>query len=201
MARLSLEERRRNFIDAAIQVVANEGVARATTRRIAEVANVPLAGLHYCFETKEALFQAIFETSSTTGFEYGRRDLKPGIGLHQGIEVIAKGFFDWIHDNRSLQQAQFELVHWALRNPAYEHLARDLYQTFMDIIVEMLTEARRPDESGLDLRMLAKHLAALVDGHAMQWLALDNQFSAAADDSVRILQASVAAQLSKSVTA
>jgi AcrR family transcriptional regulator len=200
MARLSLEERKQNFIDAAIQVVAAEGVARATTRRIAEVAGVPLAGLHYCFQTKEALFQAIFDTSSSVGLEYGRRDVRPGMGLHHAVEVIARGYFDWIHGNRSMQQAQFELVHWALRNPTYAHLARDVYQTFLDATAQLLQEARQEHETGVDLEMMAKHIAALVDGHALQWLALDNMFSAAADDSIRLLQAAVAVQAPRPAT-
>lgn len=33
----------------------------ATTRRIAEEANAPLATLHYCFSSKEVLFAAVFE--------------------------------------------------------------------------------------------------------------------------------------------
>ncbi len=194
MARLSLEDRRQNFIDAAVQVVANEGVARATTRRIAEVANAPLAGLHYCFQTKEALFQAVLEASSTLGIEDGRRGISPGMGLRRGVEVVARGFFNWLRENRSMQQALFELCHWALRNPAYSHLVRDTYRNFLDSTVALLREARQEHETSIDLEMLAKHITALGDGHTLQWLALDNRFDDAIEDSIRLLQAAVVAQ-------
>ncbi len=192
MARLSLGERRQNFIDAAVQVVANEGVARATTRRIAEVANAPLAGLHYCFKTKEALFQAVFEVNARRGLEHGRRGVTPGMGLHRAVEVILRAHGDWRRANRSMQQAQLELYHWSLRSPEYKYLVRDAYQNFIAAIVEVLREARQAHETGTDLEMLAKHITALGDGHALQWLALDDRFGAAIDDAISAVQAAIA---------
>ncbi|WP_280447927.1 TetR family transcriptional regulator, partial [Nocardia cyriacigeorgica] len=49
------------MVAAAVRVIAARGVDVATTRRIAEEANAPLATLHYCFATKELLFAAVFE--------------------------------------------------------------------------------------------------------------------------------------------
>src|SRR5271170_769725 len=121
MARRSLEAQRQHFIDAAILVVANEGVARATTRRIAEAANVPLAGLHYCFKTKEELFEAIVESSTSVGLDWAGRDVAPGMGLQRAVEVILRGHLEWIVENLSMVQAQLELTHWALRSPDYRH--------------------------------------------------------------------------------
>ena len=197
MARLSLEERRQNFIDAAVQVVANEGVARATTRRIAEVAGAPLAGLHYCFKTKEELFQAVFEVNVALGVELGRREIQPGMGLHRAVEVILKAHCEWLSGNRSMQQAQLELCHWALRSPKYRHLIHDTYRSFIDATIELLRVARQEHERGVNLGMLAQHISAFGDGHVMQWLALDDAFGAAIEDSIRVLQAAVAAQVAQ----
>lgn len=43
MARVGAEVRRQDFIEAAVKVIAEYGVANATTRRIAAAANSPLA--------------------------------------------------------------------------------------------------------------------------------------------------------------
>ncbi len=194
MARLSLEERQQNFIEAAVQVVANEGVARATTRRIAEAANAPLAGLHYCFRTKEELFKAVFEVNIKLGLEYICHDLTPGMGLHGAVSVILKAHYEWLRGNRSMQQAQLELCHWALRSPAYRHLVHDTYRDFVNASAELLREVRQPHEIGIDLEMLARHISAIADGHILQWLALDEKFGDAIEDAIRILQAKIAAQ-------
>ncbi|MGV7637065.1 TetR/AcrR family transcriptional regulator, partial [Mycobacterium kansasii] len=42
-------------------MIAAHGVDGATTRRIADEANAPLATLHYCFSSKEELFAEVFQ--------------------------------------------------------------------------------------------------------------------------------------------
>ncbi len=61
MARIPAAERRAELVAAAVRMIAAHGVDGATTRRIAQDANAPLATLHYCFATKEVLFAAVFE--------------------------------------------------------------------------------------------------------------------------------------------
>src|SRR6185369_14533926 len=56
---LSAEARRQSIVDAAIEVIAAEGLQRATTRRIAEKADAPLGALHYCFKNKEELIKLV----------------------------------------------------------------------------------------------------------------------------------------------
>jgi AcrR family transcriptional regulator len=202
MTRLPMEERRERFIAAAITVVANEGVARATTRRIAEVANVPLAGLHYCFETKEQLFEAVVEASTKVGTDWAGRRVKSGMGLRAAVEVILKGHLQWILENRNMVQAQFELTHWALRHPEYEHLATREIRAYIDTTSQLLHKARQKHETEIDLEILAQHLIALVDGYAMQSLALKNGPSGAAVEyGILALQEAIAAEAPKSKTA
>src|SRR3954454_19035233 len=61
MAHIPMEVRRQQLVEAAMTVIAREGVDGATTRRIADEAGAPLATLHYCFQAKENLLLAVFE--------------------------------------------------------------------------------------------------------------------------------------------
>ena len=197
MARLSLESRRQKFIDAAIEVVARDGMAQATTRRIAEAANSPLAGLHYCFETKEDLFQAVFEACLNLELEDSKRKIEPRMGLQNAVATILGALDQWQDKNRSMQQAQFELFHWALRNPGCEHLARDAYETAVGGTAEQLKIARKDNEMGIDIEMLASHIVALSDGHGMQKLSEpESRGSPAISHAIRVLQESIAAEKS-----
>ncbi|MEU0265139.1 TetR family transcriptional regulator [Nocardioides sp. NPDC006303] len=179
MPHVPLRERQKKFVDAAIRVIAAEGVAKATTRRIAEVAEMPAASLHYCFHTKEELFQAVFEQALSEGPTKAGRDVIPGMGLRDGAAAVLRGYLDWMLLDRDLQQAQYELIFWALRNPDSRHLARQTYRSYIDATVELLSQARVPDEAGIDLEMLARQILATLDGHAMQWIALDDDRMAA----------------------
>ena len=51
---------------AAIEVIASEGLARATTRRIAEAADAPLGSLHYCFRSKDELIESVLARAAST---------------------------------------------------------------------------------------------------------------------------------------
>lgn len=55
MSYVDQETRRRQLVDATIEVIAAHGVDGATTRRIAEAAGAPLASIHYTFGSKEEL--------------------------------------------------------------------------------------------------------------------------------------------------
>lgn len=51
MHRMPLSERRDQLIDAAVTVIANQGLSAATTRAIVAEAGMPLASFHHVFES------------------------------------------------------------------------------------------------------------------------------------------------------
>ncbi|MGI5467153.1 TetR family transcriptional regulator [Streptomyces sp. CA-132043] len=59
MAYVSADTRREQLVEAAVQVIAHEGADGATTRKIADGAQSPLASLHYCFQNRENLLLAV----------------------------------------------------------------------------------------------------------------------------------------------
>jgi AcrR family transcriptional regulator len=52
---------RQALIEAAVEVIAAEGIVGATTRRITDAAGLPLGALHYWFATKGHLLEAVAE--------------------------------------------------------------------------------------------------------------------------------------------
>lgn len=189
---LPVADRRRQFIEAAIEVIANEGVARATTRRIAQQANAPAASLHYCFDTKEELFQAVFEHGSTDGVRHAGRDIRPGMGLSRAVEAILNGYLEWMLADKNLQQAQYELIFWALRSPTSRHLPQRTYRAYIDATNQLLREASTPEDVGANLEFLSRQIIAVLDGHALQWMALgDGAMTQVIENAIIEIQASL----------
>jgi AcrR family transcriptional regulator len=108
MAYLSFDERRRRIIDAAIEVIASEGLAATTTRRIAERAEAPLGSLHYCFRDKDELVQLIAERGAQMLI-----DAFAPVDAERGLEATIRDSIDslwrWYEDNIGLQLALTEL--------------------------------------------------------------------------------------------
>lgn len=70
------EEVRQKLIDGTIQVIANEGLDKATTKQIGIQTNLNEAYIYRCFDNKDALFSNVFEildreliTAITDNFE------------------------------------------------------------------------------------------------------------------------------------
>lgn len=174
MARLTSADRKRHFILAAIKVISEEGVAKATTRRIAEVAKAPAASLHYCFDSKEELFRASFEQTTREGLDILEPLVTPGMGLREGVSAIMFGFAQWIRDNPQVQMAQFELTLWSLRNADSRYLADVAYRRYLDGCAELLrrsakdTDATPSDEL---IESLTRLIIGALDGMSLQWLA------------------------------
>ncbi|MGG6383460.1 TetR/AcrR family transcriptional regulator [Paenarthrobacter sp. NEAU-H11] len=166
--------RRRQFVDAAIRVISREGVARATTRRIAEVAELPTASLHYCFATKEDLFHAVYETITAASFAEVGIGIRQAVGLHQGVVDILRSFADWSRRNRDMQLAGYELTMWSLRSSDSQHLAKRVYRRYLDGCAQLLREVRTEEELDVDIEALSGILIGVMDGQVMQWLSFDN---------------------------
>ncbi|MBZ4487550.1 TetR family transcriptional regulator [Microbacterium sp. cx-55] len=61
MRRLPYADRRAELVDAAIRVIAREGLAGASTRAIVAEADMPLGAFHYVFGTRDELITAVIE--------------------------------------------------------------------------------------------------------------------------------------------
>jgi AcrR family transcriptional regulator len=165
MAHIPTETRRQQFINAAVTVIARDGVDGATTRRIAGEADAPLATLHYCFQTKENLLWAVFEELA----EIVRADLEATVPEVQGPAEMAgqllnetlRGALAHPAGNR----AQLEIWLWAERND--EALAARLYDVYLDAWKKFLRETTPPLPEE-HVETVARVVLGLVDGLTMQ---------------------------------
>ena len=172
MARIPTEIRRQQFIEAAIEVIARDGVDGATTRRIADEAKAPLATLHYCFQTKENLLWAVFEQLADTV----RTDLEERIPQGQStasiaVQVLTETLLAAI-DRPAANRAQLEIWLWAERNDP--EVALRLYDMYVDVWRERFRGARNP-LSDDEIESVARVVLGLVDG-------LNNQLIAHGDE-------------------
>jgi AcrR family transcriptional regulator len=183
MARVPSAVRRQQFIDAAVQVIARDGVDGATTRRIAEEANAPLATLHYCFQTKENLLWAVFEQLA----ELARANIEASSARGQAASEIASLLLQdnvqWAIDNPEANRAQLEIWLWAERSNV--EFAVRVYNMFIDAWKGFLSTAT-PPLPDVELESLTRVIVALIDGFAMQFVTHG--------DSERVLQEVRAAQ-------
>jgi TetR/AcrR family transcriptional regulator, regulator of biofilm formation and stress response len=111
-------ERKSRILDAAIDVIAEHGVAGTTSRRIAAAADVPLGSITYHFTTLEDLLTQAFQRfaeSISPRYEARFDDVRDLPGFVAAVTSLISGDAD--QDAREWA-VSYELYLAALRNPA-----------------------------------------------------------------------------------
>ena len=174
MARVPTEVRRRQLIDAAMTVIAREGVDGATTRKIADEARAPLATLHYCFQNKENLLWAVFEHLA----ELVRNDLAQANGSDPAATALVSRLLretvQWAIENPAPNRAQIEIWLWARRNdPEFALRIYDMFiETWKGCLRQGLTPL--PEEH---LETLTRVFVAVIDGLCLQLITHGDQLA------------------------
>jgi DNA-binding transcriptional regulator YbjK len=142
--------RREALLEATLQIVADIGADAVTHRRVAEVAQLPLASTTYYFDSKEELLTAALELAAERDLVRlreiadERRRLPPS---PDDAVTAAMGPSGQPHDpaagRRSLL-ASYTLLLEAARRPALQDLTRRWTEAYLSTIAELLQRAGSP---------------------------------------------------------
>lgn len=162
--RRSVGERREQLVDATIEVLAEEGLARATTRRITDQAGLALGAFHYAFRSKDELLQAVIERVSTEveGVLQDAGD-QPMEDINEAVSSIVTGFWEFIEQSPRLQLAAYELTLHALREPALRDLAVKQYDRYTEAVAAAIDRVPGAP-TGQQRDDLARYVMATIDG-------------------------------------
>ncbi|HHW1564583.1 TPA: TetR/AcrR family transcriptional regulator [Pseudomonas aeruginosa] len=168
MARVGAELRRQDFVKAAVRVIAEHGVANATTRRIAAAADSPLASLHYVFRTKDDLLYAVYESL----FNLPQQVLEqvPAGTTPAGTAAeMLRQLVNWLTTNPDLARAQSELFFWTMRNKP--EMANKIYSVSIEATEQAIERAIGAQLDTTVLKAASRLLILLFDGLLIAWSA------------------------------
>jgi len=188
MARLSVDERREQFVRAAITVMSQEGLDRATTRRIADVAGAPQAALHYAFRDKEELLVAVVGEVTSEVERILRAAVDPGAGLEAAVRSASAAFWDHVVGDDGLQLMQYELSIHCRRTPGLEWLAEWQYNRYVMVAQDVFAAAADADPSvdDVDVAALSRFIVAATDGLILQYEVHHDRALAARDSALTV---------------
>ncbi|POH62414.1 TetR family transcriptional regulator [Cryobacterium sp. TMN-39-2] len=180
VTRIPAADRRSALVRAALRVVADRGVAQATTRAIVAEAGMSLASFHYAFQSRDELMVELIryvvaeeatavlpEPSSTES--QGQDDIQ---SLRQILRDGLQRYADHMSRDPLREKAMLELTQYALRSPELRHLAVAQYERYHALAAEALdTAARRSGSVWLHpVGEVARLLVSLTDGLTIAWL-------------------------------
>ncbi|MBB4981405.1 MULTISPECIES: TetR/AcrR family transcriptional regulator [Streptomyces] len=181
MARMPSAERRRQLVEAAIRAMTRDGVARTTTRSICAEAGVSLSVFHYCFDSKQALLEAAIETITGNYVARVKSAVEPGATLRETVRGALQTYWDHVTAHPGEHMLTYDLTQYALREPGFEHLARAQYEQYVASATALIDQVRevRELEPTVPVEVLARYLAAAIDGLTLQFLVLGDERAAA----------------------
>ncbi len=182
MGRIPTAERRAQLVAAAVDVMVEEGVERASTHRIAARAGVSQGIVHYAFEDKDALLAAVIEEvarrirdalAGASGTSPDGPDARPG-----SLADNLRAFWAHVEETPNLQLLQYELTTHAVRDQAKAWLARRQYEEYLAII-EAAFGATGHDLEPATRRRWSRLVLAALDGLILQWIVFRDHEAAA----------------------
>ncbi|WP_223547144.1 TetR/AcrR family transcriptional regulator [Pseudomonas sp. A-B-19] len=171
MARVGAELRRQDFVEATVKVIAEHGVANATTRRIAAAAGCPLASLHYVFHTKDDLLYAVYESLFNLPHQ-ALTNVPAGTTAAETTAEMLRQLVTWFSTNPDIAKAQTELFFWAMRNNP--EMASRIYAVAIEATEQAMEKAIGTQFDKTFLKATSRLLVHLVDGLIIAWSAHGN---------------------------
>lgn len=174
MARVPSLERRRLLVEAALRVIARDGMNAATTRAVVGEANMSLASFHYAFTSRDEMMRElvahVVENETVAAFS----GLRLGADIRTSIRDALTAFFDGaVIADPEHEQVMFEIMQYALRTPGLRHLAAEQYSRYRAAVTELLIAGAtsagvtwiRPVDD------VARIVLTFTDGLTFGWLA------------------------------
>ena len=180
MARLPAEQRRAALVQAALAVIARDGVHGATTRAIVAEAGMSLASFHYAFRSRDELIREVIAFVVDQQEDVSRAALAPAHDLRSAVHAGMQAYFDLLREHPEREQAMFELMHYSMRTPELEKLPPIQHGSYLTAARALL--AAGSAELGVTWTLpedqVARILVALTDGLTYAWLADRNDAAA-----------------------
>jgi DNA-binding transcriptional regulator YbjK len=118
-------DRRSRIIDAALDVIAENGVAGTTHRRVAAAANVPLGSMTYHFRSMDELLREAFTRFAESGSAVFSRAMAAAGNRSEARAVVVDLITAATTGSHRDLVLTHELYTLAAREPAFRRITRD----------------------------------------------------------------------------
>ncbi|MFD1624134.1 TetR/AcrR family transcriptional regulator [Azospirillum griseum] len=170
------EEKREAILQAAVVVIAKNGVHGATTRKIAAEAGINLATLHYQFENKEAILLSVLGHLASKYRQNLEQTFARPEPLRDRIERLLTYIWGEVQKNPHEQLTLFDLTLYALTTPGSEWMGKKKYDEYLVLYRDALASSSEITAGSLeiDVDALTNFIFTGFIGLVLQWLATAN---------------------------
>ncbi len=169
-------DRRAEILEAAIRVLARDGLAQASTRKLAAEAGINQATLLYHVGSKDELLLAVLREMMRQTREIAVAAAEEDLPLREAIANSLRAFWHHVEMTPELQVMQYELTLYALRNREAAWLAREQYSGYCEVVEGVLRAAseRQGTTCAIPCDALSRFIVGGLDGLILQFVSDQN---------------------------
>jgi AcrR family transcriptional regulator len=172
VAHIPVAERRPQLVQAAIELMAREGVNAGSTRAVAAELGVAQATVHYTFGTKQELYRAVLEELTRSQVAQVKQAAPAGLGFEETVRTWTDALWQTVRDQRDRYLLLTELTSFALRDPYLHEATTEHTRNITAIVMRLVSEAA--SSAGLELavepEVVARFFLAGFDGLVLYYL-------------------------------
>jgi AcrR family transcriptional regulator len=175
--RKSAEIRRHDIIEAAMEIIRHEGVAKLTTRSLSKAVGIAQPTLFLHFGNKSHVLVALVDTIQ----ERLQKEMA-GLGLQQltpleRLKAVIRAHLNFIQQQPGIPRLLFS-EELQSGDPIFRDRMNELVMFFLQFIANLIGAAQESGEIRPDIspQQNACILIAAVQGLAFRWILSDNRF-------------------------
>ncbi|QIW80929.1 fatty acid metabolism transcriptional regulator FadR [Bacillus tequilensis] len=173
------------IIDAAVEVIAENGYHQSQVSKIAKQAGVADGTIYLYFKNKEDILISLFKEKMGQFIERMEEDIKEKTTAKEKLALVISKHFSLLADDHNLAiVTQLELRQ---SNLELRQKINEVLKGYMNILDNILTEGIQSGElkEGLDVRLARQMIFGTIDETVTTWVMNDQKYDLAAlSDSV-----------------
>lgn len=162
--------RRLEIVEAAIQCIAREGIARFSYEQLSEITGLKRSHINYYFPSLESLIEATFSHVIAHGQALTTKGLAAGAGRKDLFKVYIEATLGWFREHPSHVSTMLLFAHFSTFDPRCREL-NVVAKKFGEERLYSLIRELKPKASKEDIQVWATSVRNLIIGEAIDYFA------------------------------
>ena len=172
------EERKREIVQATMDLTAEVGIKKVTTQAIADKVGIAQPTVFRHFKTREAIFASVIGWISENLFKAISKGMNPSAPSDEKLHSLLQRQLGFISKHRAIPKVLFsDLLH--LESPKLKAALQEVMNSYMKRVTQLLNEGIETGIFREDLNAdeTARYITALIQGLVLRWSIYEYSFS------------------------
>jgi len=174
----SHEERKREIVEATLELTAEQGIKRVTTQAIADRVGIAQPTVFRHFKNRDAIFATVIGWIAENLFKAISAGTNPDDPADEKLRLLIQRQLTFISQHRAIPKVLFsDLLH--LESPQLKAALQQVMQRYSQRVTELLHEGVQTGRlrEDLDAEETARYVTALIQGLVLRWSIYEFSFS------------------------